>query len=721
MDGRAVATGTGRCGLNKKVSRLALLFALTCCVALAGCSSRRYLLERNSPFNPLTTTLNLLSREGPQPSERTQQILRRYDLTAQQRRAPGPVLIRLQEELNREPTLDKYYAFAELSYLGGLKAQHERDRDRVLDYYAAAVSHAYLYLFDPRFQDLRTSYDPIFRQACDLYNTALESALRLYCPEGRLRVGPRQPVKIGNRTIEVDVVLRGAWRDDEIERLEFVSDYQIENLSNRHRTYGLGVPLIAIRKMSATQDHADRYYPPGLSFAVTAFLRVMPHSPKGHTACVLEINDPLTSRFTTVGNMAVPLETDLTTPLAYFLDTPEFNEKTNIATLGLLNPNRTLPAAGLFMVEPYQPDKIPVLFVHGLWSSPMTWMEMFNDLRSFPEIRERYQFWFYLYPTGQPFWVSASHLRDDLAAMREAVDPHRQSAALDQMVLVAHSMGGLVSRLQTIDSREDFWKIVSDRPFEELKADDEARSELAKMFFFTPNSSIRHVVSIGTPHRGSNFANDYTRWIGRRLIRLPHMLVSRNQRLILSNPGLFRNPELLTINTGIDSLSPDSPMLPVILQANKAPWVTYHNIVGVVPDQGIVGKLAAESDGVVSFASAHLPEAASEVVVTADHVTVHQHPRSILEVRRILLENLQSYAGAKGLAPAAPTAAAARPAAVTPELRAPGLLPPQNAESPAGPSTSGSAGPAEPGEAPPPPALPVVPGWRRPAAVSLEG
>ena len=52
------------------------------------------------------------------------------------------------------------------------------------------------------------------------------------------------------------------------------------------------------------------------------------------------------------------------------------------------------------MIQPYQPGKIPVLMVHGLLSSPMTWMEALNDLRSMPEIRDRYQFWFYLYPTS---------------------------------------------------------------------------------------------------------------------------------------------------------------------------------------------------------------------------------------------------------------------------------------------------------------------------------
>jgi pimeloyl-ACP methyl ester carboxylesterase len=364
---------------------------------------------------------------------------------------------------------------------------------------------------------------------------------------------------------------------------------------------------------------------------------------QGTMACSLELHDPLVARVTQVGLRPVPLETDLTTPLAYFLDTPEISRVSQLATMGLLNPNQLSPRAGLFMVEPYDPNKIPVLLVHGLWSSPLTWMEMFNDLRSFPEIREHYQFWFYLYPTGQPFWVSAAQLRRDLEALQRTLDPQQEAAALRHMVLAGHSMGGLVSRLQVIESRDDFWRIISDRPLDQIEAGPEDRESLAEVVFFSPNPNIRRVITIGTPHRGSHFANSYTRWLGRNLIRLPTMLVSRNERLIRQNPGAFHNTDLLTITTSIDSLSPKSPILPVMQQAQRAAWVHEHNIIGVVSDEGLVGRLAAESDGVVHVDHARLAGAESEMFVTADHMSVHQHPRAILEIRRILLDNLEDY------------------------------------------------------------------------------
>ena len=129
------------------------------------------------------------------------------------------------------------------------------------------------------------------------------------------------------------------------------------------------------------------------------------------------------------------------------------------------------PIMGLYMAQPYEPGKIPVLLVHGLWSSPMTWMEMFNDLRAQPEIRKHFQFWFYLYPTGQPFWISAAQLLRDLAEARQTLDPFRQEPSLDQIVLIGHSMGGLVSRLQTINSRNDFWSLASAEPFDRIQAE----------------------------------------------------------------------------------------------------------------------------------------------------------------------------------------------------------------------------------------------------------
>ena len=623
--------------------RLLAIVLLLALLAGPGCSSHQWVTVRSTPHSPLVERLKLTSRGGGKPSERTVQVLRRYaledDLDGDQR----GLLARVHNIIEQEPTPEKLYAFAELSYLEG-KRRELTEPKRALDHYEASVAHAYLYLFDCRQYGQLNPYDPLFRGACDLYNGSLESALRIIKKDGSLLPGVTHTVQSASQTWQVSIVCRNSrWHADDFERFEFVSDYEVSGLLNQHHTYGLGVPLIAVRKPHPEQDPSEKYYPPGLSFPVTAFLRVLPEDPSRAgqpRQALLELYDPLESTAIVVDNVRVPLESDLTTPLAYFLNNEPRASK--IATWGLLRPDRSQELTGLYMTQPYEPDKIPVLFVHGLWSDPTTWTDMFNDLRSSPEIRRNYQFWFYLYPTGQPFWVSAARLREDLAQIRAAVDPLRKQPALDQMLLVGHSMGGLVSKLQTVDSGNDYWTAVSAQPFQLVKASSEVKTTLEKTFFFGPNPSIRRVITIGTPHRGSDFANKYTRFLGRKLIFLPKMLVNASQELYRDNPDLFADNSAVGIRTSLDSLAPDSPLLPVLLEGRQAPWVKNHNIVGVRGLDENQEAMASGGDGIVSFASAHLENVESELVVDADHVNVHRHPLAVLEVRRILLEHLAS-------------------------------------------------------------------------------
>ncbi|MEX0585053.1 MAG: alpha/beta fold hydrolase, partial [Pirellulales bacterium] len=496
--------------------------------------------------------------------------------------------------------------------------------------------------FDDRLFETRNPYDPQYRGACDLYNQALEGSLRLLAKRGQLKPGARHICQAGGHSIDVTIEVRtNSWSGDDFDRIEFVSDYEVTGLTNQYRTYGLGVPLIAVRNKKSRGGQTEKYYPPDLSFPVTAFLRVTPDGRGAARHAVLELYDPLTTTDVAVKGRLAPLESDLSTPLAYFLNNPAFQDQT-LATEGFLNPDKAAAIKGLYMLEPYQPGKIPVLMVHGLWSSPLTWMQMFNDLRSLPEVRRHYQFWFYMYPTGQPFWQSAAQFRAELAQMRQNLDPVGREPALDQMVLVGHSMGGLVSKLQTLDGGDPYWNIVSDKPFQLVKASPEAKQHLEQTIYFKANPAVRRVITLGTPHRGSNFANSPTRWLARTFIKLPAMFTMGTDELRRENPGLFRENSLADISTSIDSLAPDSPILPVMLQTPQPPWVTYHNVVGVIPQSKWREKFAGRGDGVVPFGSAHLDNVASEIVVEADHVNVHSHPRSVLEVKRILLEHLWS-------------------------------------------------------------------------------
>ncbi|WP_186775858.1 esterase/lipase family protein [Rubripirellula tenax] len=621
----------------------------------SGCATPSYLASRKIRDNPLTQTLHLVGRKGPEVSERTWHTLRRFDLEDQYLRNSSVCFAHIRKRVTENPEAELIYALSELAYVEGKKAEKAGRVSDALNQYGIALTNSYDYLFSDDLGNTRNFYDPQFRGACDLYNESLEDTLRLLCSENQIQPGQTYTIKTEDREFVVRTEMRGQWKTDEFDHYEFVSDYDIQTLRNQHTTYGLGVPLIAVRRPPEDNDPREKYYPKGLSYSVSALMRCV--KPRGggrageSRVCVLEFFDPLRANQIQLAEQWVPLETDLTTPLAYFLDSPDFRKR-NEATEGLLNPNESANRRGLYMLEPYDPERIPVLMVHGLWSSPMTWMDMFNDLRSFPEIRERYQFWFYLYPSGQPFWLSATQLRTDLTAMRKVFDENRRDQPLDEMVLVGHSMGGLVSRMQTIDSGDEFWKIVSNEPVRsadeaiaKLKGDDDDRFKLVSTLFFRPNTSVKRVITIGTPHRGSEFANDYTRWLARKFIKLPKMAIRTGSRLAELNPSVFKDTELLTVANAIDSLAPESPIFPVMMRAKHAPGVKYHNIIGVLENPTLITGRTEKGDGVVEYASAHMEDTESELIVDAPHTSVHMTPKAVFEVRRILLEHLQEIDG----------------------------------------------------------------------------
>src|SRR6185312_7529073 len=286
----------------------------------------------------------------------------------------------------------------------------------------------------------------------------------------------------------------------------FVDDYAIKNLDHQYRTEGVGVPLIALRKFDLRQIEGrkgeEKFLMPRQVYPMTALLKLdaplldRPGEPYGLR---LELHDPLRERKVELDGRSEPLATDLTMPLVYhFVRSP----LPILQEVGLLDPQWLEKLAGLYMLHPYEPGKIPVVLVHGLRSSPAAWMKVINDLRGDPILRDRYQFWLFMYPTGTPFPVSAAGLRKGLDELREAIDPSHADKALDRIVVVGHSMGGLISKMMIERSGDDLWKLIGRRPFEELQATPEHKEMLRRVFFFEPHPSVARVVFVATPHRG---------------------------------------------------------------------------------------------------------------------------------------------------------------------------------------------------------------------------
>ncbi|MEZ6092726.1 MAG: alpha/beta fold hydrolase [Pirellulaceae bacterium] len=553
----------------------------------------------------------------------------------------------------QQPTLEMIHSVAELAFLQADWAARLGRNDRAQLMYATALISSHQFLFDSNLDVNRNAFDPQFRSISDIYNRSLEEILRRMIKRNELTPNTIVEVEALNKKLRFQIANASKWQYEEIERFEIASDYEPQGVNNHYRTYGLGVPLIGVRKPRANDATIEEHYPPDLTMAFTAFLDCSGTWNKNLVTAAdtatLVLFDPLQQNVVQLGDRVVPLESDITTPMAYHMNDPLLS--TNVmATFGLLNANFAKEFQGIYMLEPYDPDKIPVVMVHGLWSSPVTWLQMFNDLRADHDLQDKYQFWFCLYPTGQPFWESARQVRNDLEQLRNELSARYPSengelpVAATDMVLVGHSMGGLVSRMLTVHSRGEFWSLISEYPVESFDGDPATLARLKNTFEFEPVAGVSEVITIGTPFKGSPFASDTVKWLGEKIITLPKVMTNDYSAIAKENKELVRNEKLLATATSLDSLAPNNPIFNSLMIASAADGVHYHNIAGHLEKQTMLAKLTKlpEGDGVVAITSSQAPFAVSSIEVDEEHSLLHQHPATIMEVKRVLLEHLKS-------------------------------------------------------------------------------
>jgi pimeloyl-ACP methyl ester carboxylesterase len=105
-------------------------------------------------------------------------------------------------------------------------------------------------------------------------------------------------------------------------------------------------------------------------------------------------------------------------------------------SLGMWKPIEFLTrvGGGLLFLQPYQANKIPVLFIHGINGGPTDWETAIRQLD-----RARFQPWVLYYPSG----LRLNMISDYLAA---ALSRLHDEYGFNQLFVVAHSMGGLITR-----------------------------------------------------------------------------------------------------------------------------------------------------------------------------------------------------------------------------------------------------------------------------------
>jgi pimeloyl-ACP methyl ester carboxylesterase len=214
-----------------------------------------------------------------------------------------------------------------------------------------------------------------------------------------------------------------------------------------------------------------------------------------------------------------------------------------------------------------------------------------------------------------------------------AVDPHDHHYATRHIVVIGHSMGGIMAHTLVSSSGDNLWKALFRVPPERLEGDRASVREFDQALRFRRNPRVVRVIFLATPHRGSQIADS---WIGRlaqSMIRLPVELRAEIVNLATEN-RYVATAEAQAFHRGLNfsavhTLSPRDPVLRSL--AELPIEVPYHSIIG----QHQSGPLQSSSDGVVSYTSSHLNGATSELVVRSGH-GVANNTEAQAEVRRIL-------------------------------------------------------------------------------------
>jgi triacylglycerol esterase/lipase EstA (alpha/beta hydrolase family) len=608
--------------MNKISTSLLLLIILT---VFCGCNSigvkrvdRRERISRS--ITGALVDHNILSAD-------TNNYLAQEGLLESYKEKPSVILEKLVECYNKTRKRDLLFALIELSYAYGERIDSEESSK----YYLSCCYFAYEYMFG------KNITPPIGRFS---YNLAMA---RLYYNHSMSDFFSflKKRKLIRNESFAMETLMGNIKFDKPQIAQELINlrpadvlscyDYVPENLLSWSSRSGLGVPLIVIN-----DDVRKNLKDKRLSLVpATMFIRFK-QAVKGRISARAEYYNTFRTETVKVSNETVDLELDYSTPFAYQLEKPALINGIEY----MIWANKIQERSGMYTLSKYDPNKIPIIFVHGLMSSPTTWVQTINALFNIPEIRVKYQIFVFAYATGNPILYSAKLLRKALLKMQEKYDKDGKNKNFNNMVIVAHSMGGLISKMQVQNTENVLYDTAVKENFKDVekKLSKEQRDFIKAVLIFKRLPFIKRIVFAATPHRGSEIASSSIIAWSTKLITLGPDLVSLSndigkKMLVMSN--LKEDDNVFRLKTGVDNLAPDDIILGKLNTFPMEP-VPYHSIIGRESGPTVPGG----TDGVVPYWSSHLDGAQSELIVTSGH-GVQQTQAGICEIRRILLHHLK--------------------------------------------------------------------------------
>ena len=413
----------------------------------------------------------------------------------------------------------------------------------------------------------------------------------------------------------------GIFERSHFDKLESALRYDVGGIKH-YSGPGIGVPMVAYRTSQNYEPKEQWYSNKGITRAVTAVVVPGP-AQNGQRSAEIRLYDRHKTESIQVAGRKQTLAWDFSVPWAAQLQTPR-----PITDFGFFSAFRWKEPRppGFHLTESYDPRRTPVICIHGLFSSPLAWADLTNEIWADPALRQRYQVWHYLYPTNRPALYSAMIMRRQLDELRKKLDPDGNDPAMKRAVVVSHSMGGLLAKSLVVEPGNAFWDAFFTRPISSLTLSENERHLLEEAFFWKPRPYVDRVIFCSVPFKGSTWAKSVVGLLGSKLVLVENRFERFFSSVERKNPGVLR-PEYRSLAghkiTSLSMLSPEDRSTEVFGRLKLIPGTASHVIIG-------------SRDLVVPPASAaRVPGARSFIKVPSGHGSFDD-PTAIAEILRIL-------------------------------------------------------------------------------------
>jgi pimeloyl-ACP methyl ester carboxylesterase len=543
--------------------------------------------------------------------------------------------------------------------------------DAQFDLWLRTARYAYAFLFLGQRTAGERAFEDRQTQVRDYYNYAVQELAGALFRRGALEtdLDTRDPSTqfIAGWTIHIDLSrVRLPEGVRELREVIPASRLSFAGLRSIYRRDGLGAELVAVMNIPTSASNAspasgadaDAASTPRASSWSTLSTRPFSEMPSPNVTVllgfsaenleqlrdahdvVLTVYDPYREESVVRHGQTVPLAANFSAGYGIWLARSGFAGQSLRTLFGRA---RGIDSPRIYLMQPFDPERRIVLMLHGLASSPEAWVNVANDIQGDEMLRQHFQVWQVYYPTNVPILVSLARIRRVARLTLEHFDPTGTLPASQGMVLIGHSMGGVLARLLVSTSDEELWTTFQNKYVPDGAELDREDERLDRLLRFTPMPQVERTIFIAAPHQGTPFAsNRIARWAS-NLVRLPLALLHEFEDVMqtaTNSEGGQMEGQTFHVPNSIEQLRETDPLIRATAQLPINPNVCFHSIIARRRE---TGPLEESNDGVVPYRSAHLAGAVSEKVIVSGH-SVQETPEAILEIRRILHDDIDEAA-----------------------------------------------------------------------------